>query len=393
VQQVRGRVVVRGGIIDDGLVVVERERIRYVGPAAQFDAGPDVVGAAPSGVPGDGYVLPGLVDLHNHGGGGASFNDRAASSARAAARHHHSRGTTSLLASVVTDEHAAMVEAISRAADGVDEGELLGIHVEGPFLSAGRCGAQDPRWLRRPDAAAARDLVAAGRGHVRVMTVAPELDDTDLVADVLLDNGVVPAVGHTEADAALMRRTLLQIRESRGRPALVTHLFNAMPPLHHRAPGAVAGALSAAARGDAVVELIADGVHLADETVRMVFDLLGPEGVVLVTDAMAAAGMPDGCYDLGPQRVRVRGGVARIDSFGGTGAPIAGGAAHLIDVVRRCVHAGVALEHALHAATLSPARALGVKLDGLVADGAADLVVTDGDLWPLRVMRAGAWIS
>jgi N-acetylglucosamine-6-phosphate deacetylase len=286
-----------------------------------------------------------------------------------------------------------MVEAVARAADAVDAGDLLGVHVEGPFLSAGRCGAQDPRWLRRPDPAVARDLIAAGRGHVRVMTIAPELDGAGRVTDALLEHGVVPAVGHTEADVALVRRTLRHVRESLGRPALVTHLFNAMPPLHHRAPGPVAGALGAAARGDALVELIADGVHLADETARTVFDLLGPERVVLVTDAMAAAGVPDGSYDLGPQRVRVRGGVARLEAPDETAAPIAGGTAHLLDVVRRCWHAGVALEHAVQAATSTPAAALGLSPRGLNRDGTADLVVTDSDLRPLRVMRAGAWLS
>jgi N-acetylglucosamine-6-phosphate deacetylase len=173
----------------------------------------------------------------------------------------------------------------------------------------------------------------------------------------------------------------------------VTHLFNAMPPLHHRAPGAVAGALSAAAHGDALVELIADGVHLADDAVRMVFDLLGPERVVLVTDAMAAAGVPDGSYDLGPQRVRVRGGVARLEVPNEADAPIAGGTGHLIEVVRRCWQAGVALEHAVHAATTTPAAALGLSPRGLHLDGMAELVVTDSDLRPLRVMRRGCWLS
>jgi N-acetylglucosamine-6-phosphate deacetylase len=265
----------------------------------------------------------------------------------------------------------------------------VAVHVEGPFLAQARCGAQDPRHLREPDPGLARDLLVAGRGRVNVMTVAPELAGADKVVRVLLDEGVVPAVGHTEADAGLVRRNLAGVRRELGRPGLVTHLFNAMPPLHHRSPGPVAGTLRAAAAGNARVELVADGVHLDDETVAMVFDLLGPERIVLVTDAMAAAGMPDGRYNLGPQRVRVAGGVARLGDDG----PLAGGTAHLLDVVRRCVGAGIDVAAAVTAATRTPAEALGVDVGTLRPGVRADLVVTDAALRPTRVMKGGRWVA
>ncbi len=381
-----GRVVAPEGVVDDGLVVVSGRRIEYVGRAPAAQAEREERGDR------DRIVLPGLVDVHNHGGGGASFTAADPESIARAAEHHLRRGTTSVVASVVADAPESMLAAVAAAADAADGDVVAAVHVEGPFLATRRCGAQDPRHLLPPDAGLARDLIAAGRGHVRVMTVAPELPGADKVVQLLLEQGVVPAVGHTEAGPAVVRRTLADTLAALGRPGLVSHLFNGMPSLHHRRPGPVAGALSAAAAGEGRVELIADGVHLADDTVRTVFDLLGPERIVLVTDAMAAAGMPDGSYYLGPQRVRVIGGVARLGE--GAEGPLAGGTADLLGVVRRCVAAGVDLAAAVEAATSSPAAALGLDaLAGTLAPGRpADLVVADGDLRPLRVMRSGVWI-
>lgn len=429
---VRGRVVTPAGVVDDGLVVVSEGQVEYVGRAGGFravaggpgrgrggdpsgdfggdsggdssgDPGRDVGdtggdparGDAPLVVvaPHGGYVLPGLVDVHNHGGGGDSFTVEDPDAIRRVAAHHLRHGTTSVVASVVTDRPEAMLAAVSRAASAADDGTVAAVHVEGPFLARARCGAQDPRHLRASDLGLACELVAAGRGHVRVMTLAPELPGADDLVRLLLEHGVVPAVGHTEADADLVRRTLAATRQVLGRPGLVTHLFNGMPPLHHRSPGPVAGALGAAAAGDARVELVADGVHHAGGTVRMVFDLLGPDRVVLVTDAMAAAGMQDGDYDLGPQRVSVVDGVARLGE--GSQAPLAGGTAHLLDVVRRCVDAGVDLVSAVTAATTSPAAAIGIdpKAAALSPRSPADLVVTGHDLTPVRVMRHGEWLA
>ncbi|HEX6247399.1 MAG TPA: amidohydrolase family protein [Nocardioidaceae bacterium] len=390
---VRGRLVTTAGVVDDGLVLVAGARIGYVGPAAP-DLGGDGTGGPPTLVeaPPDGFVLPGLVDLHDHGGGGGSFGEADPASAARAADEHLRHGTTSVVASTVTHAPDAMLAAVATCADAADSGRVRAVHVEGPFLNPARCGAQDPTHLRAPDVGLARDLLAAGRGHVRVMTVAPELPGAGALVGALLEDGVVPAVGHTEASPGAVRRTLADTHAALGRPGLVTHLFNGMPPLHHRAPGPVAGALAAAAAGEAVVELVADGVHLADDTVRMVLALLGPDRVALVTDAMAAAGMPDGSYPLGPRRVRVEEGVARLGSS--ADAPLAGGTAHLLDVVRRCVDAGIGLEVAVTAATATPAAVLGFdEGHGLGAGARADLVVTDEHLRPLRVMRAGEWTT
>jgi N-acetylglucosamine-6-phosphate deacetylase len=281
-----------------------------------------------------------------------------------------------------------MLAMVESAASQVATGEAAAIHLEGPFLAPARCGAQDPRYLRDPDVGLTRDLLAAGGGHVRVMTLAPELPRADQVIDLLRDADVTAAVGHTDAAVAVVERAL-----SRTGVDLVTHLFNGMPPLHHRAPGPVAASLSAAARGQCRVELVADGVHLADATVRMTFDLLGPSRVVLVTDAMAAAGMPDGEYELGPQKVTVAGGVARLTGSGQQS--IAGGTARLLDVVRRTVrHAGVDLVDAVTAASATPASVIGIaQRAGELAPGRqADLIVVDEALELQRVMRAGEWL-
>ena len=163
-----------------------------------------------------------------------------------------------------------------------------------------------------------------------------------------------------------------------------------MRPLHHRDPGPVAALLAAAGRGDVVVELIADGVHLAPATVRAVMELVGADAVALVTDAMAGAGMPDGFYRLGPARVQVTDGLARLVR----GGAIAGGTAHLLDVVRATVAAGVPLRDAVRSAATTPAAVLGrPDIGALEAGRRADLVVVDADLRPLRVMRAGAWLA
>lgn len=384
--RVHGRVVTPDGVLANGVVRVTGTAVEYVGRAAGAEQAP-VVEAPPGG-----YVLPGLVDVHVHGGGGAAVDGGSVPVVAAAARHHQRHGTARMLASIVTGPPHAMVAAVEAAADAAAAGTVAGVHVEGPFLARAHCGAQDPAHLRAPDPRLVRDLLAAGRGHVRVMTLAPELPGADDVVDLLLDHGVTPAVGHTAASAGQVRQVLSRTRDRLSRPGLVTHLFNAMPAMHHRNPGPVAGALEAAVRGDAGVELVADGVHLAEDTVRLVFALLGPDRVVLVTDAMAAAGMPDGDYQLGPRRVRVRDGVARLRD--GDQAPLAGGTAHLLDVVGRAVRAGVPPEDAVLAATRTPARSVGLdSWPELAPGGPADLVVTDADLRPVRVMRAGAWLT
>lgn len=402
----RGRVVTPEGVVEDGVVVVDGDRLAWVGPHADAAAAGhgDAVAAAPEPEPGT-TLLPGLVDVHNHGGGGASFPDATTpEEAMLAVREHRRHGTTSLVASLVTAERETLLARTAMLADLADADELVGIHLEGPFLSAVRCGAQNPHDMLPGDPGLVRAVAQAARGHLRTMTVAPEAEGVTGAggaAEALVEVGAIPSLGHTDASTeeseALVAQVVPALRaaEEAGaahREMTATHLFNGMRPLHHRAPGPIAACLAAAARGEMVVELVADGTHLVPGTIRSVFQLVGADQVALVTDAMAAAGMPDGQYELGPMAVTVRDGVARLtDPQDPEGGSIAGGTAHLLDVVRTVVGSGVPLADAVRSASTVPARVLGLAdVGGLVAGRRADVVVTDGDLQVRTVLRGGA---
>jgi N-acetylglucosamine-6-phosphate deacetylase len=390
---VRGRLVSDGDSVPDGLVAVEGGRIAYAGPAAGFDAaGFDGERAA---APEDALILPGLVDLHCHGAVGADFPSAGEAEARRAIGFLHRSGTTTLLASLVTAAPSELLRGAALFAGLRAEGLVEGIHAEGPFLSHARCGAQNPAFLRDPDLGLAARLVEASRGALRTMTYAAELPGAAELVALLAAHGVVPSLGHTDADDGAAAASLRDAAEAladgpaggTGAVPTVTHLFNGMPPLHHRSPGPVAACLRAAAAGNAVVELVADGVHLDPATVRTVFSLAGASSIALVTDSMAAAGLADGRYMLGPSPVTVAGGVARLDATGS----IAGGTATLLDVVRRTVQAGIPVEDAVLSATAVPARVLGLADDrgSLRAGLRADLVVTDAGLNLAGVVRGG----
>ncbi|WP_277212885.1 N-acetylglucosamine-6-phosphate deacetylase [Isoptericola croceus] len=402
VDAVRGDVVTPTALVRDGAVVVAGDRIVWVGPLAEAAAAGvgDVVRAAAEPEPGT-YVLPGLVDLHDHGGGGASFPDATTrDEAMTAVRQHRTHGTTTMLASLVTADRATLLERARLLADLADQGEIAGIHAEGPFLAPARRGAHDPSHLLAGDVTLVRDLVEAARGHLRTMTVAPDVEGVSGpggVADALVRAGAVPSIGHTDATTEqaedLIAQVVAGLTEAAGPPRRMTatHLFNAMRPLHHRDAGPIPACLAAARRGDLVVELVGDGVHLDPAVVRTVVQTVGVDQVVLVTDAMAAAGMPDGAYDLGPMSVTVTDGVARVvDADHPEGGAIAGGTAHLVDVVRAAVAAGVPLVAAVRCASWVPAGVLGLDdVGGLVAGRRADLVVTDRDLVVREVLRGG----
>ncbi|WP_028047510.1 amidohydrolase family protein [Cellulomonas sp. URHE0023] len=385
----RGRLVTPRGMVDDGAVVVDEATIVWVGPSDGLPPAWTLPAAT------DDTLLPGLVDLHCHGGGGASFPDATdAATVQTAVDEHRAHGTTSLVASLVTASRDVLLARTALLADLADAGEIVGIHLEGPFLSTDRCGAQNPADMLVGDADLVRAIAQSARGHLVTMTIAPEVHGVaDDVLPALVDAGAIPSIGHTDASAgqveAAVDRGFDLLAATSNRRLTATHLFNGMRPLHHRDPGPIAACLAAAARGELVVELVADGTHLADETVLSVFDLLGPGSIALVTDAMAAAGMPDGSYQLGPMAVVVDGGVARLAK----GGAIAGGVAHLIDVVRTVVAAGVPLEDAILSAATVPADVLGRRDIGALAAGRrADVVVTDGELRPLRVLRGGEWL-
>jgi N-acetylglucosamine-6-phosphate deacetylase len=335
----------------------------------------------------DAVLVPGFVDMHVHGGAGAAFPDGDTEAALRAVRFHRAHGTTTMVASLVAAGPNDLLKTVDALGDLVTGGELAGVHLEGPWLAEGRCGAHDPRQLRDPDRAELDRLLRAGGGAVRMVTLAPEraggLDAVRRIADA----GVVAALGHTDASYALTREAI----DAGARVG--THLFNAMAPVHHREPGPAVALLE---DPRVTVELVTDGLHVHPALWEHVVRSAGTDRVAAVTDAMAAAGMPDGEYHLGAMRVTVAEGVARLaaGSDGRVGA-IAGSTATTDALFAKVVrHAAVSRADALRRAVAmtagTPARALGLADVGAIApDRRADLVVLDPELQVRRVYRAG----
>jgi N-acetylglucosamine-6-phosphate deacetylase len=373
------RVVAGGRVLDPGWVVVRDDRIAAVGS-----------GAPPAGNPVDlagRWLLPGYIDLHVHGGGGGSLTGDDPEEHRAAAEFHGRHGTTSLLATTVSSTPDHLVAAIGALRDIVGKpaqgARVLGINMEGPFLSVECRGAHDPELVRDPDLAEFGRLAALADGALRVVTVAPERPGAaDLIAAVRAAGAVV-SIGHsaTPYDVAL---------DAVDRGArLVTHTFNGMHPLHHRRPGLVGAALNSP---ELTCELIADGMHVDPAVVATLVSAKGVDRVVLITDCMHAAGLPEGDYDMGEGHlITVADGLAKLS---GTNT-IAGSTLTMERAVQNVVRwAGVSVPEASRMASENQARLLGLPgvTGRIVVDGLADLVVLDDDLTVLATMVGGEWI-
>ncbi|HQA31201.1 MAG TPA: N-acetylglucosamine-6-phosphate deacetylase [Propioniciclava tarda] len=359
-----GRVFTGSTLIEGGVLVTDGPRVAGVLPDAPVDVALD-----------DCTLVPGFVDAHCHGGGGASFS----ADPGAVLALHRAHGTTSSVASLVSQSLDTLEEQVRALSPLVRAGELVGIHLEGPWLSPARKGAHPVEALRAPAASEVRRLLDAGDGTVVMVTIAPELDGgLDAVA-LVAGRGIVAAVGHTDASYEVVREAIA--RGARG----ATHLFNAMPPLLHRAPGPILALLD----DDRVwLELICDGVHVDLDLVRYV--VAGQPGrAVLITDAMAAAGCADGDYQLGDLPVEVCCGVARIAGQD----TIAGSTLTLDAALRHAIASGVDWTTAVRALTLNPAAYLGLSDVGSLAAGHwADAVALDAD-WNVRaVLRRGDWL-
>jgi N-acetylglucosamine-6-phosphate deacetylase len=364
------RVVAPDGVIPNGWVRVEHDRIAALG-ASGTNATNDHNGR---------WLVPGFVDMHVHGGGGHEFGGDPRQ-AEGAAAFHLAHGTTTLLASLVAGPPSLMLAATEALRPLVGAGVLAGVHWEGPYLSPARYGAQNPAHLRPPDLGELGRLLDAGAGTIRMMTLAPELPRALDAIDLLRRHGVVAAVGHTDAT---YEETLAAVTAG---ATVGTHLYNAMRPPHHRDPGPVVALLESPR---VTCELIADGVHLHDATLRFAVGVAGADRAALITDATAAAGLPNGEIDLGGQRLEVAGGVARL---AGSGA-LAGSTLTMDAALRVATRAGLSIVDAVRSAATTPAAALGLADRGAIAAGRrADLVVLDEDLTVLRVMRAGRWIG
>ncbi|GAA0963168.1 N-acetylglucosamine-6-phosphate deacetylase [Frigoribacterium faeni] len=327
---------------------------------------------------GGAHLTPGLVDLHTHGGGGHSF-DHDAASIEAGLALHRSHGTTRSIVSLVAAPIAELRGSLQRVAELQQRDQLvLGAHLEGPFLAPDRRGAHHRHYLADPDPVLIDELVDAGWGTLRQVTLAPELPGGLAAVDRFVAAGVAVAVGHTEAGFDLTRQAF-----DRG-ATLVTHAFNAMNGIHHRDPGPIIAAV-----GDerVTIELVLDGVHVHPEVATLVLRS-APGRVALVTDAMAAAGSPDGAYRLGDLDVTVSDGVATL-----TGSDTIAGSTSTQDHALRVAlsRTGLTPTEAVAASTIVPARALGLddRLGRLAPGYVADAVAWDTTWSVERVWAAG----
>ncbi|MEE8347597.1 MAG: N-acetylglucosamine-6-phosphate deacetylase [Dehalococcoidia bacterium] len=353
--------------IERGTVLIEDGRILEVGqdvrppPQATITELPNVT------------LAPGFIDIHVHGGGGFSLATPDAEEIRAYARWVVAGGVTSFLASVVADTPdggEACLRSVARVAGSVADGaNLIGAHLEGPFVNPSRRGALPESWVRPPDAGLLRRFLDAAAGHLRVITVAPELAGAATVQDEATAAGCVVALGHSDAGYEEAQKAFAAGARH------LTHAFNAMRPFHHREPGILGAALDSPM---VTVELIADGVHIHPVAARLLLAAKGDANVALITDGVAPAGMSHGVFDTGGREARLSQG--RVTLADGT---IAGGAATMDVIVRNAVGWGlVPLSDAIRMASTVPARVLGLDgVKGRVAPGYdADLVALDGEL-------------
>ncbi len=335
---------------------------------------------------GDRVLTPGFIDLHVHGGDGAQVNgatpEEVAASVETVARCHLRHGTTALLATTVADTPARLAAAVrgvaaAGAQPAPQAAHVLGAHLEGPWVAPGRAGAQDPQALRAPSVSELAALLDAARGTVRLVTLAPELPGAFDLIRAATAEGLVVSVGHTEADWETTKRAF----DAGARH--VTHLFNAMPGVHHRRPGPVLAALD---DPRVSVEIIADGIHIHPAVLARVL-AAAPDRVTTVTDAMAATGLPPGRYRLGRRDVILEGSRVALAEAPDT---LAGSVLTMDRAVKVLVDAGVELPAAVTAATATPARVLGEPTRGRLEPGAeADLVVLERNLSVAAVLRAG----
>lgn len=440
-----GRIVTPSGVLDPGWVTVDEGIIVGLGEGAPpAEASVTDLGGS--------WLVPGFVDVHVHGGGGHTVTTGDPAEAAEALAFHRAHGTTTSLLSLVTAPVDMLCGAVERLAGLVEgdhrpdgsPGSIAGIHLEGPFLSVDACGAQDPKWMRAPDRASVDRLIESGRGTVRMVTVAPELQGGLAAVEQLVVWGVVVAVGHTRAVHELAEAAF------DAGATVATHLFNCMGAFHHRDPGTVGAAL---ADDRVTAELILDGHHVHPTTARIAIGAKTSSRVALITDAIALAGVGDGDIDLGTVRLQVRDGVARIsdpppgiegggsvasdasparpggaagddealplatdvegvdagaiaglaagegiedkaDDADGLGA-LAGSTLTMDQAFRMAVSIGSAVAEASEMASAVPARVLGLDgTRGTIEVGKhADLVVLDGDLEVVAVYAYGSPVA
>ena len=320
------------------------------------------------------YVIPGLTDLHFHGCVGEDFSDATPDGLQKMADYELSRGVTQICPAGMTlgeDQLTRICEnAAAHRAKNPGGAELVGLHLEGPFLCKAKKGAQNEAFLHDPDPAMLHRLQQAAQGMVKLVTLAAEQPGALEFIRSAQEDGITVSLGHTTADYD----TACAAYEAGARQA--THLFNAMPPFTHRAPGVVGAAFD---HPQVKVELISDGVHIHPSVVRAVFQLFGAGRVILISDSLRATGMPDGRYPFGGQEIEVHGNRATMADDPNT---LAGSVSDLMACMRSAVSFGIPLHDAVRAAAVNPAQVLGVfdRLGSLDVGKTANLAILDQNL-------------
>lgn len=376
-----GRVLTRAGIAENGVVAVAGESIVYAGersglPSACQDF---TVNARDE----EGLLIPGFVDVHVHGGAGHDFMYAGSREISETAALHAMNGTTTMLATTMTasksDIDRALAEVSAYRSGGMPYAQIAGVHLEGPFISRKWPGAQNVEHIVPPNPEWLEEWTRAYPGLIRQVTLAPELEGAARIIAWLRDQGITAALGHTDASyeevTAAADAGLSQ----------AVHAFNQMTPLHHRRPGA-AGAVLADNRIRA--EVIADGIHVHPAAVSLLARLKGPDGLILITDAMSAAGLNDGIYSIGDLPVIVKDGSAHLRDHPDV---LAGSTLTMIRGFRFLIReAGLTIEDASRAASLNPARSIGMEkvIGTLEAGKRADILLLDKGL-----ELCGVWIK
>ena len=320
------------------------------------------------------YVIPGLTDLHFHGCVGEDFSDATPDGLQKMADYELSRGVTQICPAGMTlgeDQLTRICQnAAAHRAKNSGGAELVGLHLEGPFLCKAKKGAQNEAFLHDPDPAMLHRLQQAAQGMVKLVTLAAEQPGALEFIRSAQEDGITVSLGHTTADYD----TACAAYEAGARQA--THLFNAMPPFTHRAPGVVGAAFD---HPQVKVELISDGVHIHPSVVRAVFQLFGAGRVILISDSLRATGMPDGRYPFGGQEIEVHGNRATMADDPNT---LAGSVSDLMACMRSAVSFGIPLHDAVRAAAVNPAQVLGIfdRLGSLDMGKTANLAILDQNL-------------
>jgi N-acetylglucosamine-6-phosphate deacetylase len=369
---VSGRILLENGWLHDGYVVWENGTIVEVGEMNDFHEDEKTIQIK---IPDGSSIVPGFIDVHIHGASGADTMDGTKEALRTMGKALPKEGTTSFLATTMTTSSEAIERALINVAEDEaleGEAELLGVHLEGPFIAPNRVGAQHPRYVQAPNAELFVRWQEMANGRIRLVTFAPEQKEGMAFLRTLCEHGVTASIGHSDAND---EKALQAIEQG---VTHCTHLFNGMRSLHHRQPNAL-GAMLLDER--VRCELIVDGLHVHPHIVKLAYRLKGKDGIVLITDAMRAKGLGDGVYDLGGQEVKVVGNQATL--LDGT---LAGSVLKMNEAIRNmCLFTGCSLDEAIRMATINPAKQIGVAdRKGSIAVGKdADLVVINDqcDVW------------